>query len=433
LGYPSILRRFRAGIERLAVNTRFSALNGHFRALNCTIPNARLPFRIASGHSMNPRLLKIINFVGARPNLPKIAPLIREMQRHSCMIDPILVHTGQHYDETLSDIFFRQMGIPRPHVNLEVGSGSHAAQTAEILKRVEPVLIERQPDLVLVVGDVNSTIAVSLAAVKLGIPIAHVEAGLRSFDRTMPEEINRILTDALADYLFVTEEDAIQHLLKEGRPREAIHLVGNVMIDSLRHFLPIAQKSSIGEKLGLKNGAGWHPFAVLTLHRPSNVDCTEKLAELLGAIGSIAAEIPVIFPVHPRTQQRLAQAGINTHSQLKVIPPVGYLDFLCLLSKAALVLTDSGGIQEETTALGVPCLTLRENTERPITISEGTNLLIGTNPAKIIAAAQNILAGKGKPGRVPPSWDGHAAERIVDILLRNPPVNPRRKSTLPVT
>lgn len=376
--------------------------------------------------------LKIINIVGARPNLPKIAPLMREMQRHP-EIEPILVHTGQHYDEALSDIFFRQMGIPTPHVNLEVGSGSHAAQTAEVLKRVEPVLIEHQPDLVLVVGDVNSTIAVSLAAVKLGISVAHVEAGLRSFDRSMPEEINRILTDALADYLFVTEEDAIQHLLKEGRPRESIYLVGNVMIDSLRHFLPIAQKSPIGEDLGLKNGADWQRFAVLTLHRPSNVDSTEKLAELLGAIDSIASQVPVIFPVHPRTQQRLAQAGIKTHPQLRMIPPIGYLDFLCLLSKATLVLTDSGGIQEETTALGVPCLTLRENTERPITISEGTNQLIGTDPAKIIAAAQSILAGNGKAGRIPPFWDGHAAERIVDVLLKNPPLGPHRKSTLPVT
>lgn len=378
------------------------------------------------------RRLKIINIVGARPNLPKIAPLIREMQRHS-EIDPILVHTGQHYDEALSDIFFRQMGIPTPHVNLEVGSGSHAAQTAEVLKRVEPVLIERQPDLVLVVGDVNSTIAVSLAAVKLGIPVAHVEAGLRSFDRSMPEEINRILTDALADYLFVTEKDAIDHLLKEGRPRESIYLVGNVMIDSLRHFLPIAQKSSIGDDLGLKKGADWQRFGVLTLHRPSNVDSTEKLAALLGAIDSIAAQVPVIFPVHPRTQQRLAQAGIKTHPQLKLISPIGYLDFLCLLSKSTIVLTDSGGIQEETTALGVPCLTLRENTERPITISEGTNQLIGTDPARIIAAAQAILTGKGKPGRIPPFWDGHAAERIVDVLLKNPPLGPHRKSTLPVT
>ncbi len=364
--------------------------------------------------------LKILNIVGARPNLPKIAPLIREMQRHR-EIEPILVHTGQHYDETLSDIFFRQMGIPEPHVNLEVGSGSHASQTAEILKRVEPVLIERQPDLVLVVGDVNSTIAVSLAAVKLGIRVAHGEAGLRSFDRTMPEEINRVLTDAIADFLFVTEEDAIGHLLNEGRPRESIYFVGNVMIDSLRHFLPIAQNSRVGEDLGLKNGADWQRFAVLTLHRPSNVDSTEKLTELLGAIDAVAAQVPVVFPVHPRTQQRLAQTGVTHHPQLRLIPPIGYLDFLCLLSKATLVLTDSGGIQEETTALGVPCITLRENTERPITISEGTNLLTGTAPARVVVAAQDILAGKGKSGRIPPLWDGHAAERIVGILLRTLP------------
>jgi UDP-N-acetylglucosamine 2-epimerase (non-hydrolysing) len=371
--------------------------------------------------------LKILNIVGARPNLPKIGPLMREMGRRP-QIEPVLVHTGQHYDEQLSDIFFRQMGIPAPQVNLEVGSGSHATQTAEILKRIEPVLLEQKPNLVLVVGDVNSTIAVSLAAVKLGIPVAHVEAGLRSFDRAMPEEINRILTDALAEYLFITEEDAAEHLLKEGRPKESIFFVGNVMIDSLRHFLPIAQKSAIGGELHLKNGAHggdpWKRFAVLTLHRPSNVDSTEKLTELLGAIDAVAQEIPVIFPVHPRTQQRLTQAGIKHHPNLRVIPPVGYLDFLCLLSKATLVLTDSGGIQEETTALGVPCLTLRENTERPITISQGTNLLVGTDPAKIVAAAKEVLAGKSKAGRIPPLWDGHAAERIVETLLR---VLPGRK------
>jgi len=373
------------------------------------------------------RHLKILNVVGARPNLPKIAPLLREMQRHPEIV-PILVHTGQHYDEKLSDIFFRQMGIPEPHVNLEVGSGSHAAQTAEILKRIEPVLVERRPDLVLVVGDVNSTIAVSLAASKLGIPVAHVEAGLRSFDRSMPEEINRVLTDAIAEYLFVTEEDAIEHLLKEGRPRESIHFVGNVMIDSLRYFLSLAQKSPIGDELRLKNGADWCRFAVLTLHRPSNVDSIEKLGELLGAINEIASSLPVIFPVHPRTQQRLAQAGLHSHPDLRFIAPVGYLDFLCLLSKAALVLTDSGGIQEETTALGVPCLTLRENTERPLTISQGTNLLVGTDPAKIVAAARNSLSGNGKAGRIPPLWDGQAAPRIVEILLRTLGNTPKNAS-----
>ncbi len=373
--------------------------------------------------------LKILNVVGARPNLPKIAPLIREMQRHR-EVEPILVHTGQHYDANLSDIFFRQMGIPEPQVNLEVGSGSHAAQTGEILKRIEPVLLRFKPDLALVVGDVNSTIAVGLAAVKLGIPLAHVEAGLRSFDRSMPEEINRILTDAIADYLFVTEEDAIGHLLREGRPREAIHFVGNVMIDSLRHFLPMAQQSGIGADLGLASNGNWRRFAVLTLHRPSNVDCIEKLAELLAAVNAIAAEVPVIFPVHPRTQQRLSEAGIQHHHQLRLTAPAGYLDFLCLLSKATMVLTDSGGIQEETTALGVPCLTLRENTERPVTISQGTNLLVGTESARIIAAAREILNGHSKAGRVPPLWDGHAAERIVEILLR---AVPQRETTAAAT
>ena len=363
---------------------------------------------------------RIISIVGARPNLPKIAPLIREMQRHP-EIEPLLVHTGQHYDENLSNIFFRQMGIPEPHMNLGVGSGTHAEQTAEILKRVEPILLKQQPDLVLVVGDVNSTIAVSLAAVKMGIPVAHVEAGLRSFDRSMPEEINRVLTDALAKYLFATENDAVENLLKEGRPREFIHLVGNVMIDSLFHFLPVAQQSRIGDELGLRNGKGWQSFGVLTLHRPSNVDSTEKLAEILGAIDAIAQQVPIVFPVHPRTQHRLSQGGIKRHPQLHLIQPLGYLDFLCLLSKATLALTDSGGIQEETTALGVPCLTLRENTERPITISQGTNVLVGTNPSKIAAATEQVLRGDGKRGRTPPFWDGHAAERIVEILLRAGP------------
>ena len=249
--------------------------------------------------------MKVANVVGARPNLVKIAPLLREMRKHS-EIQPLLVHTGQHYDEELSDVFFRQMGIPKPDIDLEVGSGSHAWQTAEILKRVEPFLLEQQPDLVLVVGDVNSTIAAALAAAKLGIQVAHVEAGLRSFDRTMPEEINRVLTDALAEYLFVTEEDAIDNLTREGRPRERIFFVGNVMIDALRLFLPIAQQSRIGDELGLRDGSGFRPFAVLTLHRPSNVDSLETLRELWGAIEAVADQLPVIFPVHPRTRQKLS-------------------------------------------------------------------------------------------------------------------------------
>lgn len=364
--------------------------------------------------------LKILNIVGARPNLVKMAPLLREMNRHA-EIEVVLVHTGQHYDEKLSESFFRQMGIQEPDVNLNVGSGSHASQTAEIMKRVEPVLLEYRPHLVLVVGDVNSTIAVSLTAAKLGIQIVHVEAGLRSFDRTMPEEINRVLTDALSDYLFVTEEEAIQNLLREGRPRARIFFTGNVMIDALRQFLSLAEKSGIGKELGLLNGTGWRPFATLTLHRPSNVDSVETIARILQAIEALAEEIPVIFPIHPRTQQRLATAKVGQHPRLQIIPPLSYFDFLCLMSHSTLVLTDSGGIQEETTALGVPCLTVRENTERPVTISEGTNLLVGTDPEVIVRAAREAISGKGKKGRIPALWDGHAAERIVETLLRVAP------------
>jgi UDP-N-acetylglucosamine 2-epimerase (non-hydrolysing) len=361
--------------------------------------------------------LRILNIVGARPNLVKIAPLMREMCKHSG-IQPLLVHTGQHYDEKLSDVFFRQMGIPTPDFNLEVGSGSHAWQTAEILKRIEPLLVDREPDLVLVVGDVNSTIAASLASVKLGIRVAHVEAGLRSFDRTMPEEINRILTDAIANYLFVTEQEAIHNLLKEGRQRDHIYLVGNVMIDALRQFLPLARKSNIGRELGLLDGNIFLPFAVLTLHRPSNVDSVRTLEKLLSAIDAVAEQLPVIFPVHPRTHDRLKDVRAKHHPRLRLIQPVGYLDFLSLIDRSRLVLTDSGGIQEETTALGVPCLTLRENTERPITVTEGTNQLVGQDPVKIVTAAREILAGKAKRGQVPQLWDGHTAERIIEVLLR---------------
>jgi UDP-N-acetylglucosamine 2-epimerase (non-hydrolysing) len=363
--------------------------------------------------------MKIANIIGARPNFPKIAPLLREMRRHP-EIFPILVHTGQHYDERLSDVFFRQMGIPNPDINLEVGSGSHAWQTAEILKRIEPFLVDQRPDLVLVVGDVNSTVATTLAAVKLGIPVAHVEAGLRSFDRTMPEEINRVVTDSLAEYLFVTEEDAIANLLHEGRPRNCIYFVGNVMIDTLRHFLPVARETTLVHELGLRNGRGVAQFAVLTLHRPSNVDSTETLRGLLQAVEAVADLMPVIFPVHPRTSARLSGIKMGRHPKLRMIPPVGYLDFLGLMSQARLVMTDSGGIQEETTALGVPCLTLRENTERPVTVTEGTNRIVGQDPVKIRRAVDDILdRGGTEELRVPKLWDGHAAERIVEILLRD--------------
>ncbi len=361
--------------------------------------------------------MKILNVVGARPNLVKISPLIREMKRHK-EIEPLLVHTGQHYDEKLSGLFFQQMSIPEPDFNLGVGSGSHAWQTAQVLERIEPILQKEQPHLVVVVGDVNSTLAASLAAAKLGIPIAHVEAGLRSFDRTMPEEINRLVTDALADYLFATEQEAVENLLREGRPRERIYLVGNVMIDALRMCLPLAEQSQILRELGLGEGAGVRPYAVLTLHRPSNVDSPEDLRTILETMDEVGEMLPVIFPIHPRAHAKLVEMGAQNHSRVRVIPPVGYLDFLCLMSRARFVLTDSGGIQEETTALGVPCFTLRENTERPVTVKEGTNQIVGRNHDLIVASARNVLEGKGKSGRVPDLWDGKAAERIVGVLLR---------------
>jgi len=361
--------------------------------------------------------MKIVNVVGARPNFIKIAPLMREMRKHS-EIQPILVHTGQHYDEHLSDIFFRQLGISEPDVDLQVGSGSHAWQTAEILKRIESVLLNEKPDVLLVVGDVNSTVAAALAAIKLGIPVAHVEAGLRSFDRSMPEEINRILTDAMSDYLFVTEEDAVKNLLREGKSTGQIHFVGNVMIDALRQFLPFAGASPIGEILGLGCSDEPSPFALMTLHRPSNVDSPATLQALLQSVEEIAERIPVVFPVHPRTQLRIEALRAKVHSQVRLIPPVGYLDFLWLMSRARFVMTDSGGIQEETTALGVPCLTLRENTERPITVEQGTNQIVGTEPERIISAAHRILSSERRRGRTPLLWDGDASQRIVDVLLR---------------
>ena len=361
--------------------------------------------------------MKIINVVGARPNLVKIAPLLRAMRRQE-RVEPLLIHTGQHYDKKLSDIFFQQMKISEPDFNLDVGSGSQAWQTAEILKRLEPLLVDHRPDLVLVVGDVNSTVAASLAAAKLGIPIAHVEAGLRSFDRSMPEEINRVVTDALADHLFVTEQDAVENLLKEGRPRERIYFVGNVMIDALEQFLAVAQKSRIAEHLGLVSNGSVQQFGLVTLHRPSNVDSSATLASLMRALDSVADMVPLIFPVHPRTRQKLSQLGIKDNAKLRLIDPLGYLEFICLLSHARIVLTDSGGVQEETTALGIPCLTLRENTERPVTVTSGTNHIVGQDFEKIKTRAREILDGNSKKGERPELWDGHAAERIVEILLK---------------
>ena len=366
--------------------------------------------------------VKIVNVVGARPNFVKIAPLIREMRKHQD-IQPVLVHTGQHYDIRMAGQFFEDLQIPSPDVSLDVGSGSHAVQTGEVMKRIEPVLEIQQPDAVLVVGDVNSTLAAALTAVKLQIPVAHVEAGLRSFDRTMPEEINRLATDAISDFLFVTEESGKQNLLREGVTEERIFFVGNVMIDSLEFSRRLWERANIHTHLGLGNGG----YGILTLHRPSNVDNEEKLRELLTALAMIAERFPLIFPVHPRTKKRLeAMEELRDTLWFGSAPlpprgicclePLGYIDFMALVARSQLVLTDSGGIQEETSMLGVPCLTLRENTERPVTVTHGTNRLVGTVPDRIVAEAFHILDGPRLVNTPPPLWDGRASQRIVAVL-----------------
>jgi UDP-N-acetylglucosamine 2-epimerase (non-hydrolysing) len=363
---------------------------------------------------------RVLIVAGARPNFVKIAPIAAELARFSGEFEQTLVHTGQHYDEKLSRVFFEELSIPRPDVNLEVGSGSHAQQTAAVMAAFEPVLIERRPDLVMVVGDVNSTIACALVACKLGIRIAHVEAGLRSYDRTMPEEINRVLTDQISDLLFTTEEAAAGNLQREGIDLSRVHFVGNVMIDSLLAHRARARQLHAAARLSLVPNA----YGLLTLHRPSNVDDPAMLDRLFEGIGTIAREVPIIFPVHPRTRgilPRSARAGTLIDSgQLRIVEPLGYLDFLSLMDSSRVVLTDSGGVQEETTVLGVPCLTLRENTERPITITEGTNTLVGTDPARISAAWRTISDrdGPAVETRTPPMWDGRAAERLVGILRR---------------
>lgn len=346
----------------------------------------------------------------------KIAPILREMRRRADVFDAKLVHTGQHYDESMSGSFFEDLGIPEPDHYLEVGSASHAVQTAKVMVEFEKVLIAERPAWVLVVGDVNSTIACALVAVKLGVKVAHVEAGLRSFDRGMPEEINRILTDSISDLLLTTSDDADGNLQREGVPEGKIRLVGNVMIDSLLHSLGRAETSGILTELALAE----KEYAVLTMHRPSNVDEASKLEGLLGAVSEISSKIPVIFPVHPRTRANIEGFGFGSFAteRFRFIEPLGYMDFLRLYSKAALVLTDSGGLQEETTALGIPCVTLRENTERPVTVELGTNTVAGTDPEKIKSVALGILADPARvSGRVPPLWDGRAAERICDALL----------------
>jgi UDP-N-acetylglucosamine 2-epimerase (non-hydrolysing) len=363
--------------------------------------------------------MKILHVVGARPNFMKVAPILAQL-RKAPGVEQVLVHTGQHYDAKMSDVFFQDLGMPAPDVHLGVGSGSHAQQTAKVMVEIEPVLVRHRPDVVVVAGDVNSTLAVALVASKLGIRIAHVEAGLRSRDWSMPEEVNRILTDRLSDLLFTPSPDGDENLAREGIDPSRVHLVGNVMIDSLRAALPRSRESRIHARLGLAKGG----YALATLHRPSNVDEPDALAKVLGALAEVAGRLPVVFPIHPRTRARLAgdsrlSERAEGRSGLQLVDPLGYLDFLALIADARLVLTDSGGIQEETTALGVPCLTLRENTERPVTVEVGTNTLVGTDPAQIVPQAIAVLEGRGKTGRVPDLWDGRAAERIARILMRS--------------
>jgi len=357
--------------------------------------------------------VRIANIVGARPNFMKMAPLLREMRRYPD-IQATLIHTGQHYDDAMAGQFFQDLEIPPPDVSLQVGSGTHAFQTAEVMKRLEPVLVERRPHVVVVVGDVNSTLAGAITAAKLGIPVAHVEAGLRSFDRSMPEEINRLLTDAISDHLFVTEESGRANLLREGVDPRKIHMVGNVMIDSLDQSRRLWERSDVLERFALTPGE----YGVVTLHRPSNVDDSATLRGLLKSLGEIGRRLPLVFPVHPRTRQRLEAAEEMSGAEgLRYVEPLGYLDFISMVAGARLVLTDSGGLQEETTALGVPCLTLREQTERPVTVAEGTNRIVGTSPDRIMSEASRILAEPRRPSTPRPAlWDGRASERIVAVL-----------------
>ena len=359
--------------------------------------------------------MKFLCVCGARPNFMKISPIVDALKRVDGA-QTMLVHTGQHYDDRMSRLFFEDLRIPRPDINLAVGSGSQAVQTAEIMKRFEPVCIEHQPDWVIVVGDVNSTLACTLVSVKLGFRVAHVEAGLRSFDRSMPEEINRLLTDAVSEMLFVTERSGLENLEKEGVASSRVHFVGNVMIDTLLRSRERAAKSQILEQLSLceKN------YAVVTLHRPSNVDHRESFCSILEALKQIAGDMPVVFPIHPRSRRNLENMGLAERvarsSGIRLVEPLGYLDFLRLTAGAAVVLTDSGGIQEETTILSVPCLTLRDNTERPVTISQGTNRLTGNTTQRIMTAYREVRADPPVSDSMPEKWDGHAAERIVRIL-----------------
>ncbi|SHJ56377.1 UDP-N-acetylglucosamine 2-epimerase (non-hydrolysing) [Malonomonas rubra DSM 5091] len=364
--------------------------------------------------------MKIINIVGARPNFMKMAPIIEAMNKYPEQIEHLLVHTGQHYDEKMSKSFFDDLGMPKPDINLEVGSGSHAEQTAKIMVEFEKVCLQEKPDLVIVVGDVNSTMACTITAKKLGIKVAHVEAGLRSRDMSMPEEINRLCTDVLCDYLFTTDHFADENLAAEGVSKEKIFFVGNVMIDTLLKHKQMAAKSAFGEKLGLQPGR----YATLTMHRPGNVDNKDVFEGILEALHEISQEVPIVFPIHPRTRKMADQFGLSHYfksgDEIKgiwITEPLGYLEFLNLNMNAKLVLTDSGGLQEETTVLGVPCVTMRPNTERPITCEVGSNIMVGNDKNKILQEAFKILSGEAPKGRSPEKWDGKSAERIVDVLL----------------
>jgi UDP-N-acetylglucosamine 2-epimerase (non-hydrolysing) len=354
--------------------------------------------------------IPLVILAGARPNFMKIAPIMQVLSK-----DPdfsvTLVHSGQHYDHNMSGQFFNDLGLSEPHYHLGVGCGSHAEQTAEIMKRIEPILLEVNPAAMVVVGDVNSTMAGALAATKLGIKVVHVEAGLRSFDRTMPEEINRIVTDAISDLLLVTEESGRLNLLREGIPANRIHFTGNVMIDSLRRHLEKAMKSDIRERIGMRE----QRFGLVTLHRPSNVDNKQQLLEILKALSTIAKDLPLYWPMHPRTRARMDEAAMPISERIQILEPLGYLDFLCLQASSALVITDSGGVQEETTVLGVPCLTVRDNTERPATIEYGTNRLAGTKSETILKAWQESRADR-RPRQIPPLWDGEASQRCHSAL-----------------
>jgi UDP-N-acetylglucosamine 2-epimerase (non-hydrolysing) len=354
--------------------------------------------------------MKICHVVGARPNYMKAAPIIRALRRDSG-VKQILVHTGQHYDFNMSDVFFQQLGMPAPDINLKVGSGTHARQTADIMVRFEPIVSDEKPDLVLVYGDVNSTVGAALVCAKLGVKVGHVEAGLRSFDRSMPEEINRIVTDQLADLLFTPSKDGNANLEREGVAPEKVHFVGNVMIDTLIQMLPKATEYNIPELS--------RQYALVTLHRPANVDDVKWLKGMLETLTAVSRELTVVFPVHPRTRERMSELSFSHNGTLRLLDPLPYLEFLALQRHASLVITDSGGIQEETTFLGVPCLTVRENTERPITVEIGTNEIVGRNLDNIAVAIERVLDGKRKPCTVPPLWDGHAGERIADVILGN--------------